>query len=148
MTTSRVEYAVPNTDPSRKSCSAHGSNSSNEALWMLVGKGVTYPACQSFLNEHPEIMIRDQHVDRPAQRGPREVGRFSSRLRAARGGDANWLGHHAGPVNQLLDLCAYLLDDILTLNMEGNVKWNPYVAVALKPEGGSSCSFFTLKAGP
>ena len=61
MTTSRAEYAVPNTDPSRRSCSAHGSNvCSSEATWMLVGKEVTYPACQAFLDEHPEIVIRDQ----------------------------------------------------------------------------------------
>ena len=61
MTASRAEYAVPSTDPSRRSCSAHGSNvCSNDAPWMLVGKGVTYPACQTFLDEHPEIIIRDQ----------------------------------------------------------------------------------------
>ena len=61
MATSRAEYAVRNTDPTRRSCSAHGSNvCSNGAPWMLVGKNVTYPACQALLDEHPEIMIRDQ----------------------------------------------------------------------------------------
>ncbi len=55
---SRAEHAEPNTDPSRRSCSAHGVDAcANEAVWMLHGKGVTYPACQVFLEEHPEIPI-------------------------------------------------------------------------------------------
>ena len=56
--TSRAEYAEPNTDPGRRSCSAHGVDAcANEAIWMLHGKGVTYPACQAFLDDHPEIPI-------------------------------------------------------------------------------------------
>ena len=58
--TSRAEYAERNTDPGRRSCSAHGADAcGNEAVWMLHGKGVTYPACQAFLDEHPEIQISE-----------------------------------------------------------------------------------------
>ncbi len=60
MTTSRAKYAVLNTDPDRRSCSAHGiDRCSNEGVWMLQGEGVTYPACEAFLDEHPEIRIRE-----------------------------------------------------------------------------------------
>jgi hypothetical protein len=56
--TSRAEYAERNTDPARRACSAHGADTcANEAVWMLHGKGVTYPACQAFLDEHPEIPV-------------------------------------------------------------------------------------------
>jgi hypothetical protein len=58
--TSRAEYAEPNIDPARRACSAHGADACvKEAVWMLHGKGVTYPACQAFLDEHPEIQIRE-----------------------------------------------------------------------------------------
>jgi hypothetical protein len=54
---SRAKSAEPNTNPARRACSAHGANKcTNEAVWMLQGKGVTYPACQAFLDEHPEIL--------------------------------------------------------------------------------------------
>lgn len=57
--TSRAEYAERNTDPGRRSCSAHGADAcGNDAVWMLHGKGVTYP-CQAFLDEHPEIPISE-----------------------------------------------------------------------------------------
>lgn len=60
MATSRARFAVRNSDPTRRGCSAHGTNiCGNEGVWMLAGKGMTYPACQRFLDEHPEITIRE-----------------------------------------------------------------------------------------
>ncbi len=57
--TSRAEYAEGNADPLRRFCSAHGTDTcANEAVWMLHAKGVICPACQAFLDEHPEIPMR------------------------------------------------------------------------------------------
>ncbi len=52
--------AIRNMDPDRRSCSAHGAaRCGNEGVWMLQGKGVTYPACQRFLDEHPDTRIHE-----------------------------------------------------------------------------------------
>ena len=64
MATSRAKFAVVNSNPARRGCSAHGTNiCDNDGVWMLAGEGLTYPACQKFLEEHPEIEIRENRSD-------------------------------------------------------------------------------------